>query len=69
MPTIPKTKATRNSVVSFAVNPWDTVAEMLEQLGEGQQAVLVVDQLTSPINPHRTKHRAVGAKVRPDWLK
>jgi hypothetical protein len=66
MPTITKTKAPRNSVVSSAENPWDTVADMLEQLGEGQQAVLVVDQLTSAINPHRTTHRAVGAKVPPD---
>lgn len=42
MPTITKTKPTRKSVVPSAENPWEAVARVLEQLDEGQRAVLVV---------------------------
>ena len=56
MPTITKTQPTRNSVAPSAENPWDAVAGVLEQLGEGQRAVLVL-QVGAADNPHRTKHR------------
>ena len=56
MPTITKTKPTRNSVAPSAENPWEAVAGVLERLGEGQRAVLVV-QVGAADKPHRTKHR------------
>jgi hypothetical protein len=51
-----RTKATRNSVVSAGENPWEAVAGVLEELDEGQRAVLVVEVGGADI-PHRTKHR------------
>ena len=56
MPTITKTKPMRNRVAPSAENPWDAVAGVLERLGEGQRAILVV-QVGAADNPLRTKHR------------
>jgi hypothetical protein len=55
MPTIVK-KAAPNSVASSAENPWETVAGVLEELDEGERAVLVV-QVDGADHQHRTKHR------------
>jgi|SoiMethySBSTD1v2_1073268.scaffolds.fasta_scaffold557938_3 hypothetical protein len=56
MPTITKLKATRDNAVCSAENPWEAIAGVLEELGEGQRAVLVVEVDGADI-PHRTKHR------------
>ena len=56
MPTIIKTEPTRDSVALSAENPWEAVAGVLEQLAEGQRAVLVLE-VGAADDPHRSKHR------------